>query len=113
MTQFLHLGQKLGLFNGQEITGNDVGNTRVKPVSNRRPRDLQLGEQVWIAGLADHFSNTVVVGASSAEGRHHTHIESLRLLPDGSWAHQIVAGNQCAAAQRGLAAANVQLPTNS
>jgi hypothetical protein len=74
MTQFLQLGQKLGLFSLQAVTRDDIGDAPVKPASNRRPRNLQLGKQARIAGLADHLSNTVVVGASSAEGRHRNSI---------------------------------------
>ena len=74
MTQFLYLDPKLGCLSRQEITRNNIGDASVKPASNRGPRNLQLREQAGIAGLSDHFSNAVVVGASSAEGRHHTRI---------------------------------------
>jgi len=69
MTQFLQFDQKLGRLSRQRITGDDIGDAPVKPASNRGPRDLQLGKQLRIAGLADHFSNAVVVGASRAEAR--------------------------------------------
>jgi hypothetical protein len=49
----------------------------VEPASNGGPRDLQLGKQARIAGLADHSPNAVVVGTSSAEGRLHTRIGGL------------------------------------
>jgi len=74
MMQSLYLEQKLCLLTGQGFTRDDIGNPPVKPASNRGPRNLQLGEQVWIAGLADHFSNAVVVGTSTAGGCHHTRI---------------------------------------
>ena len=74
MTQFLYFDQKLSRLSRQGLTRDDIGNTAVKPASNRGPRNVQLGEQVWITGLADQFSNAVVVGTSSAKGRHHARI---------------------------------------
>ena len=53
--------------------GDDDGLRRRMPPSWLHPSSAlgikQLGEHVWIAGLADHFSNEVVAGTSSAEGR--------------------------------------------
>jgi hypothetical protein len=43
-------------------------------------------QQARIAGLADHFSNAVVVGALSTEGHHHPRIgrPNTRLMPQKS-----------------------------
>ena len=53
---------------------HDIGDAPVKSASNRGSRDLQLGEQLLIAALADHFSNALVVSTSSAEGCHQIRI---------------------------------------
>jgi hypothetical protein len=74
MTQFPQFSQKLGLPSPQKTTRADIGDAPVKPASNGRLSDLQLGKQVRIADFPDHFSNAVVGGASSAEGRHHSRI---------------------------------------
>ncbi len=44
-----------------EVSGHDIGNAAVKPTPNRRVRDVQFGEKVWISRLADRFADPVVV----------------------------------------------------
>jgi hypothetical protein len=68
------ISARSAFFSADRLSHDDIGDAPVKPASNRGPRNLQLGKQTRIAGLADPLSNAVAVAASSAEGPHHTRI---------------------------------------
>jgi hypothetical protein len=61
------LGGHLGIVMGSEIASNHIGRAAMNPASNGRTRDVQLGKEISISGLADCLLDSVVVGPSRVE----------------------------------------------